>query len=169
MEEIWKYIEGFNEYKVSNLGRILSLKSNKYLTPYKNREYLMVRLYGNNTTSNCYVHRLVAKAFIPNYDNLIEINHKDENKTNNIFTNLEWCNRLTNCNYGSRNLRIGIASKTNKLKSVKQLSKDGTLLQIFNSINAAGEYLGKNPSHISSCCTGKRNFAFGYKWEYVDN
>lgn len=149
MMETWKDIVGFEGlYRISNEGNILSLLTGKVLSPYNNKGYLMVRLYKNNKSSSLYVHRLVAQSFVANPNGYIEINHIDEH------SNLEWCSRVYNCNHGSRNNKIGMASSMNKLTLVMQLSKD--------SINEAGEYLGKNPSHISSCCTGKRRTAFGF-------
>lgn len=168
--EIWKDIVGFEDlYKISNEGNILSLLTDKVLSPYNNKGYLMVRLYKNSKPSSLYVHRLVAQTFVENPNGYVEINHIDENKRNNHYSNLEWCSRVHNCNHGSRNDRIGTASSVNKLIPVVQLSKEGNIINTFNSINEAGEYLGKNPSHISSCCTGKRKTAFGFVWKYLNN
>ena len=170
MMETWKDIVGFEGlYRISNEGNILSLLTDKVLSPYNNKGYLMVRLYKNNKSSSLYVHRLVAQSFVANPNGYIEINHIDENKRNNHHSNLEWCSRVYNCNHGSRNNKIGMASSMNKLTPVMQLSKEGTIINTFNSINEAGEYLGKNPSHISSCCTGKRRTAFGFVWKYLNN
>lgn len=168
--EIWKDIVGFEGlYKISNEGNILSLLTDKVLSPYNNKGYLMVRLYKNSKPSSLYVHRLVAQTFVENPNGYVEINHIDENKRNNHYSNLEWCSRVHNCNHGSRNDRIGVASSVNKLIPVVQLSKEGNIINTFNSINEAGEYFGKNPSHISSCCTGKRKTAFGFVWKYLNN
>lgn len=168
--EIWKDIVGFEGlYKISNEGNILSLLTDKVLSPYNNKGYLMVRLYKNSKPSSLYVHRLVAQTFVENPNGYVEINHIDENKRNNHYSNLEWCSRVHNYNHGSRNDRIGVASSVNKLIPVVQLSKEGNIINTFNSINEAGEYLGKNPSHISSCCTGKRKTAFGFVWKYLNN
>ena len=170
MMETWKDIVGFEGlYRISNEGNILSLLTGKVLSPYNNKGYLMVRLYKNNKSSSLYVHRLVAQSFVANPNGYIEINHIDENNRNNHHSNLEWCSRVYNCNHGSRNNKIGMASSMNKLTPVMQLSKEGTIINTFNSINEAGEYLGKNPSHISSCCTGKRRTAFGFVWKYLNN
>ena len=120
MIEEWRPIEGYEGlYEISSYGRVRSLdkyvksKSESYrlhkgkvLSPEKNtRGYLSVVLSYNGKHKTITVHRLVAQAFLPNPDNLPEINHKDEDKTNNNVTNLEWCDHKYNVNYGTRNIR----------------------------------------------------------------
>ena len=130
MEE-WKAIAGYEGlYEVSNLGRIKSLsridsrgykRNEKILKLNKDSGgYLKVSLYKNGKPKQYNVHRLVAIAFIPNPDNLPEVNHKDENRINNYVDNLEWCNRKYNCNYGARNSKISeyqkLRHKMNKIE-----------------------------------------------------
>ena len=112
MEE-WKDIIGYEgKYQVSNTGKIRSLnylntRKTKELKPRKfSTGYLSICL--GKEKKNFYIHRLVAIHFIPNPNNLLEVNHKDENKTNNNVENLEWCNHKYNCNYGTRSERIWI-------------------------------------------------------------
>lgn len=119
-EEIWKPIEGYEGlYEVSSYGRVRSLDryvkgrygnyrlhKGKILSPAKDTTgYLKVVLSCNGKSKTIKVHRLIAQTFILNPDNLPEVNHKDEDKTNNRVENLEFCNRKYNCNYGSRNIR----------------------------------------------------------------
>ena len=122
MQEVWKDIVGYeNLYQISNLGNVKSvekyvnscLKHNtkikrkeKMLKQYNKSGYLQVALSKNGIKMFFLVHRLVAQAFIPNPNNLPQINHKDENKQNNNINNLEWCDRKYNCNYGTRNSKI---------------------------------------------------------------
>ena len=103
MEEIWKDIEGYEGlYEVSSYGRVRNLVSGKFIKPsQKNDGYCRVCLYKNGGGKCINIHRLVAQAFIPNPDNLPEINHLDEDKTNNRVDNLEFCNHKYNCNYGT--------------------------------------------------------------------
>ena len=108
MNEIWKDIVGYEGlYQVSNLGnvkRINFFKKERFVIPCsKGSGYLYVSLSKNNKQKNFYIHRLVATAFIENPDNLPVINHKDENRSNNIVDNLEWCTQKYNCNYGLHN------------------------------------------------------------------
>ena len=97
-----KPVKDFPNYLVSDKGEIYSLYTNKYLSPrITELGYLVVILTHNGIKKSKRVHRLVAEAFIPNPNNLPEINHKDENKLNNSVDNLEWCNRTYNNNYGT--------------------------------------------------------------------
>ena len=121
MNEEWRTIEGYEGlYEVSNLGRVRSLDmyvkcgygnyrlhKGKVLSPTKDTNgYLRVVLSCNGKHKSITVHRLVAQTFILNPDNLPEVNHKDEDKTNNNVDNLEWCNRKYNINYGSRKDKV---------------------------------------------------------------
>jgi len=119
--EIWKEISDYQGYYVSNLGRIKSTKKSKVMilkqVPTRNG-YLRVWLYNTKKGKAYLVHRLVAKAFIPNHGNCPQVNHIDENKTNNKVFNLEWTTAKDNCNHGTHNLRISKAMK-NKTPWIK--------------------------------------------------
>ena len=100
MEEILKPIQGFDGYFISNQGNVYSTKQG-YQRPLAlgldgQKNYVIVHLSQNRKPKACLVHRLVAKAFIPNPHNLPEVNHKDKNKQNNCVANLEWCTRKKN-------------------------------------------------------------------------
>lgn len=135
MEEEWRNIAGYESfYQVSNFGRVRSLhrtfvrsdgrlhnKPGKILTPGINpRGYLFVNLSDvNHKITPTRIHRLVAETFIPNPDNLPQVNHKDENKLNNSAENLEWCTAAYNDLYGSRNQKISRALQGNKNRQKK--------------------------------------------------
>lgn len=112
MNEIWKDVKGFEGlYQVSNLGRVRSLdrrKNNHFFRgrilrqPKDKDGYCLVTLNDGKRSKMGRVHRLVALAFIPNPENLPEVNHIDENKENNRIDNLEWCTTKYNLTYGSR-------------------------------------------------------------------
>lgn len=102
----WKIIDGFTDYKISDTGIVYSLKRNQELKQYEKKQYLGVYLYNDNGKKFRLVHRLVANAFIPNNDNLPQINHKDENSKNNNVNNLEWCTAKYNSNYGTHKEKI---------------------------------------------------------------
>lgn len=165
MEEIWKTIEDCPEFMVSNLGRVKSLKrgKEKILSQWITRRgYLEVPISNKNGYRKQYsVHRLVATHFIPNPNNLPEVNHKDECKTNNCVDNLEWCDRKYNANYGKHSPKIILS------KPVIQYSLDGYMLKVWDSASDAQREIPKNQK-ICECCQGKRNKSGGYKWKYYD-
>ena len=117
MIEEWRPIEGYEGlYEVSNTGRVRSLDKydsmNRFLRGRILRlftdglGYLRAQLYSNSKRKSFLVHRLVAQAFIPNPDNLPQVNHRDENPSNDSVDNLEWCDGKYNVNYGTRIDRI---------------------------------------------------------------
>ena len=123
--EIWKDIRGYEgKYQVSNIGNVRSLnyrgvkgKVKRLKTECNNCGYILVFLYKECKPKGYSVHRLVAEAFIPNPNNLPQVNHKDENKANNCVWNLEWCTREYNRNYGTCPQRV---SDGNKGKTISE-------------------------------------------------
>lgn len=89
-------------YAITSCGKVWSYKRKKFLTPrpYKNG-YLCVALCKDGKPKTVSIHRLVAIAYLSNENNLSDVNHKDENKTNNAVSNLEWCSHKDNINYGT--------------------------------------------------------------------
>lgn len=117
-KQIWKDISGYEgKYQVSNTGKIRSLNylhtgKTKVLKSNTNKDgYRTITLKNNHKCKTYFIHRLVAQAFITNPLNLPQVNHKDEDKTNNTVWNLEWCTPEYNSNYGTRNERISNSLK----------------------------------------------------------
>ena len=159
----YKLIEGYPDYMVSSDGKVWSLKYGrmKELKPETNtRGYLQVGLCNNGQLTFKLVHRLVAEAFIPNPDNLPQVNHKDEDKTNNSVENLEWCTAEYNSNFGTRNEKVA-----------KALSKAVVCVEtgeVYPSTHEASRKTGVNQRNICSCCNGKRQSAGGYHWQKLE-
>ena len=131
MEEIWKPVKDFEGYyEVSNLGRVRSvdrvvldkvrncerlLKGRIIIQSDNGHGYKRVVFCKEHKLINKYVHRMVAETFIPNPDNLPQVNHKDEDKSNNAVSNLEWCSEVYNTNYGTGIQRKSMSIRLNKL------------------------------------------------------
>lgn len=162
-QEIWKDIEGYEGlYKVSNLGNVKSLKYSKERILKAGDDgygYLQVNLCKEGNKKTLKIHRLVALAFIENPNNMPEINHKDEDKTNNSAYNLEWCDRTYNINHGMRNKRVA------KALSKRVLCVESGI--VYPSAHEVQRQLGFNQGSISSCCNGRYNQAYGYTWRYA--
>ena len=170
-EEIWKDVVGYEGlYQVSDKGRVKSLwfGKEKILKPVKDgRGYLLVNFYKNGDMKMCKIHRLVALTFLTNPQNLPEINHRDEDKTNNKVENLEWCDRKYNCNFGSRNQRIAEKHTNGKdSKPVLQYTLDGKFVKEWKSTRDVQRNLGYFQTCISACCLGKQKSAYKFVWKY---
>lgn len=176
-KEIWKPIKGYEGYyEVSNLGNVRSVDrvivySNGAKHTYKghllslvNRSggYKEVHLSINQNKKTPSVHRLVAEAFIPNPLNLPEVNHKDEDKSNNCVENLEWCNSKYNMNYGTRNERSS--------KPIVQLTLDGDFVKRYYGAAEAQRKTGIMSNNISAALNDKQytagDYCWCYEWEY---
>ena len=188
--EIWRTPiydgETYEDYKVSNWGRILSLNylntgKSELLKPENVKGYLRVVLYKNGETKKCLVHRLVAFTFLENPEGKPQVNHKIEGKKgksmNFVFfnedgtidekrTTIEWVTAKENSNHGTRNERMA-KTKTNgkKSKKVLQLSLDGDLIREWPSTHECGRN-GFCQVAVSDCCRGKLKTYKGFRWEY---
>lgn len=167
--EQWKEIAGYNGYyEVSDLGNVRSLprrltdgrmyKGCMLVQKTARNGYKQVHLSKGNMARWISVHRLVADAFVPNPNNLPQVNHIDENKQNNCASNLSWVSASENCKYGNRNATMV------QQRSVCVVATDGCMEYQFNSIQEAARELHISAGHISQCCNGKRKTAGGYFW-----
>lgn len=181
---VWKPVKGYEGlYEVSNVGIVKSLfRYKKALKPSVTKNgYLTVELFRDKIGKRFLVHRIVAESFIPNPDDLPQVNHKDEDKKNNNVDNLEWCSAKYNMNYGegakTRHKKINYSkpcyaknAKINGMKTCKpifQFSKDGVIVNKYASAKEASRKTGFNHSHICECANGKRYKTVGnYIWKY---
>ena len=147
-------------YAVTSCGKVWSYRRKKFLKPwYNNNGYLLVNLFKDRERKIYLIHRLVAEAYIPNPDNLPQINHRDENKTNNCLQNLEWCDAKYNTNYGTC-----ITKRSNSKKiPILQYTLDGEFVREWPSAVDVGKEVNGNICH---CLNGRRKSAYGFIWKY---
>ena len=172
-KQVWKDIPGFEGlYQVSNTGKVRSMnyrntgKVKVMKLVLSSNGYLIVPLWKDRKDKQYLVHRLVAMTFIPNPNNLSQVNHIDENKFNNTVWNLEWCDSDYNANYGTRNERCSEAHR----KPIIMLDMNNNPIACFKCVGDANEYIGKDRGYISSvyhCTEGRNSTAYGYKWAYI--
>ena len=161
MKEIWKDIKEYEGlYQISNLGNVRSIKNKIHLlkTIDDGKGYEKVRLCKKGIIKSFRVHRLVAQAFIDNPNNYSEINHKDNNRSNNSVNNLEWCDREYNIQY---------SVKQNRMNCKSVVAIKNSKVFVYNSIKEASEKTGVYRSNIGECCNGIRQTAGGYKWAFL--
>lgn len=184
--EEWRIIEGtFDCFAVSTFGRIASLSrlvkngtcmyytKQHILTPMRNKGgYLLIRLgLQGKLKINSVVHRLVAKAFIPNPNGYKYIDHIDGNPSNNNVSNLRWCTHSMNMMNPITRIRNSNAKKGKmpiNAKKVVQL-KNGLLINLFQSIREAARKNHISTSSISECINQKRESYKECKWMYLSD
>ena len=164
MVEIWKDIPDYEGlYMISNYGNIKITKNNKLCKPSDDGKGYLQIVLTKNKKRKCYkIHKLVAKTYISNLDNLPQINHKDQNKKNNSINNLEWCTQKYNCNYGDRNYRC----TKHRLHKVKQIDLKNNIIKEYNSLKEAESNTKIKYQQISACCRNIQKSAGGFLWEY---
>lgn len=156
-------------YQVSNLGRVYSIKSKKYLKHNNNGNgyYLVSLITKEGKRKNEYIHRLVAIAFIDNPNNLTQVNHIDENKGNNKADNLEWCDCKYNNSYGTK-IKRQVDTLLNNGQNCKQVYKcdfDGNKLELYRSFREAERENNLANGIIHAYFKFGYSQVGGYKWE----
>ena len=168
--ENWKPIAFTNgDYLVSDMGRVKTAKTGRILAPAVSEAgYERVGLFKCDREKRYRVHRLVAEVFIPNPDNLPQVNHKDGNKRNNCVSNLEWVTAKENMVHAhitglADNQRKWCESKRKAIVATKIDTGESTY---FDSITAAKKVIRSN--HIQDVLNGVRGMAKGYTFRYAN-
>jgi NUMOD4 motif/HNH endonuclease/NUMOD1 domain len=178
--EVWKDIPGYEKlYQASTFSRFRSLdrivKNNgntfrtekgKILKKQVSQDgYCMIRIRINNKEKRIRTHRLIAKTFIPNPNNLPIVEHKDDNPLNDSINNLMWSTIKAN------NINSCYRSNKHLIKPITQYDLKGNFIAEFASISYAYKALNKNPKSgtIGKCCNNKAKTAYGFIWRYKDN
>ena len=140
-------------YAVTSCGKVWSYKYKKFLTPTDNGHgYLRVNLWKNGKMKHFVVHRLVAEAYIPNPENLPQVDHIDGNKMHNYLNNLQWITNKDNCR------------KSNN-KPILQYDLDGNFIREWECAYDVGKEVQSN---IVTCLKGRSKSAYGYIWKYKE-
>jgi hypothetical protein len=181
MQEIWKPVTGYeNKYIVSNYGEIKSIQFKRHFIKKQHVGSHGYPCVGSTSRNKdivirkiLLVHRVVAKAFIPNPYNKKEVNHKNGIKTDYSIQNLEWVTPSENQKHsykvlGNRSCLIAAKKAKEKLsKKICKYDKEMNKLKEYYSINDAAKDVNKNHSHISQCCNFKRKTAYGFIWRFI--
>lgn len=166
--EIFLTIRDFPDYKISNFGRVFSKKSNTFITGKPNTNgYYQVRLSNNEGYKDVLIHRLVAEYFVPNLVMGTQINHKDQNKSNNRWSNLEYCDPKDNINHGTRTIRATESYKRNRNFIICQYDLDGNLIAEYNKLKDAALAVGGRTDSIRWALDGKLKTSYGFVWRRI--
>jgi len=170
--EIWKKHPYIEKLEVSTFGRVRTL--DKVVPSGKTTRFVKGRVLKQSDTGHCYlqvhfkvdgkpvnkyVHRLVAQAFIPNHDNFPQINHKDNDRTNNAVSNLEWCTAKYNSQYREK---YGVSNTESQGRPLFAINLDTQEVSRFRSRSEASRMLGVSLGNISSVINGRRNHTHGF-------
>lgn len=175
--EEWRDVAGYEgRYQVSSMGRVKSLErkvpkgygertvKERILKPKTDRYgYLIVGLYAGGKIRTFLVHRLVCEAFRENPEGKPQVNHINEDKTDNRASNLEWCTAKENTNHGSRNERIAKSRE----KPIGQYKLDGQLIKVWPSAIEVERQTEFSQGYIWGAANGKHKQAYGFIWKYV--
>lgn len=187
-KEVWKPVVGYEElYLVSDTGLVKSLAKDRVIGNGARRiypeiilkqsvdsgGYKQVKLCCNGKSKQFLVHKVVASAFLENNNGYFEVNHKDENKQNNNASNLEWCSRKYNMNYGSAMEKTRIKNLNCKTTSKRLIQYDTNMVKIaeYPSVGECARRTGYSQGTISACCCKKPHFNTykGYIWRYEND
>nr|QBK88364.1 MAG: HNH endonuclease [Mimivirus LCMiAC01] len=161
--EIWRDIDGYDIYMISNLGRIKNKNTNRILKLQLNKGYYVVTLYNKNKKSKQvthFVHRLIAKAFIENKENKKVVDHINNIKTDNRAINLRYATHSQNTSYYYKNYR------KKEYKPVLQCDLNSKLIKEWDNVTDIFDQYNYDRSTIYDALCGNNKTAYGYTWKY---
>ncbi len=163
-EELWAVIEEAPKYEVSTFGKVRNWKTKRLITPSpSSNKYLQVNLYNEEGKPiRRYVHRLVAIAFIPNPEDLPQVDHLTPDKTNNRVECLRWASAKVNSDAYPK-----VKHKTRE-RAIDQLTLDGVFVKTWESTKAAAEAMEVSRHAIQACLVGRSSKSKGFLWVYHD-
>lgn len=165
VEMEWRIVDEYDHYEVNKKGEIRHRVRKQVLKPRLNPggyAYVSFNIRGHR--KNFAIHRIVAKAFIPNPNDYPEINHKDYNRANNCVDNLEWVNSSQN----KQHMFLKEENKNCRGKEVEQYTKTGEYIRTFASLSVAAKEMGCTVGALSNCCLGRSKTSMGYQWKFSE-
>lgn len=157
--EVWKRLKDYQNYSVSSLGRVKNAKTNQILKPCKcENGYLYVSLCKDGKRKSFAIHRLVARAFIPNFEEKREVNHLNGDKFDNRVENLEWTTSSEN--------KAHARAILGKYKTKKVICIETG--EVFASAEVAAHFIDRAYCHLNDCLRGRYPTCAGLHWKYVD-
>ncbi len=164
-DELWCIIIDFPIYCISNHGRVYNIKSKQFRKASIKNQYVRINLRLNYKKKDIAVHRLVAIYFIDNLNNKKQVNHKDGNKINNHYSNLEWMTQ-------SENVKHGIDTGLTKIsvKPVLQFDKNMNMIEEYKSSKEVSLKIKCSQDSLQKICSSNElklyyGFYWGYKYE----
>ena len=174
MPDTWSKIKGFDNYSVSTSGEIRNDNTGKIKAPKKSTNgYYAVDLYNSGIRTTCRVHRIVGETYVDNPDMKPQLNHKDGDKFNNDYTNLEWVTAKENMRHAFKN---GLCKPNRSMlgKRKPNAGRHGKPVRIietgevYKSITECEKAINGNNGHICDCLSGRQKTHRGYHFEYVE-
>lgn len=167
--DIWKKKPNFSRYRGYRTGHVWDEVEQKFIKEYPLENYRVIAMKDDDGVwhTGIKLHRFIAELFIPNPNNLPEVNHKDEDGSNNNVDNLEWCTRKYNCNYGTKNQRCAEKMTNGKTsKKIYQYDLDGEFINEWPSMSEVHRKLKIGVGVLTHCCIGENHTGGGYQWRW---
>jgi NUMOD4 motif/HNH endonuclease len=169
-EEVWKVVEGYPLYRVSNFGGVRVIgatgkgrrRDGRMLRPFmKKNGYMGIKLVNDNGEKHFHVHIMVATAFIPNPEGYETVDHANFVKHDNRAVNLSWCTQKEN------NRRAIEAGRwEHRMRPVRQIDEKGDVIAVYRSLSDAARAVEGCASSILKCANGGRKTVKTYRWEF---